>query len=514
MKRLKCGDGSVSVNTIGETIVIPSGNSGVLPLFNEYVLSSNRLTIAESPYGGLINGADYCPGSVYCLTSGVQITDVTGGNAGNMLSAGVLKNGNWLSVDSTAHTITQEFIISNVSTSHSPTVIINGNAVSGWFHYAGSNEVFTSENGRIKITGTTDASGYFFCRKTAVLDLSAKHFITLDIESSLAGNVYFGISSSTNNNKVWETSRLPLSANTNTHFVFPVQAPGGVSGSNPSSTPGSIVMSTIANMYIGVAGATPNASITLYVDNVATDDAKQVYVELQTPDTLADTSAQISFYNGSSYLVARTCKLNTAFESVSVTSANSVHLDATTYDDAYGSGNGRSVFPKGSSGNVKAGSLTNSSITYSANKGTKNRIGFLLNLPPVSSRANFSKVRMRVVLYYAANSLSTYEFNDSTNSSYGLQNLVKPWIALYDPASSTVDFFLFTYRPKQLSFQRDEKGTVTSLTLFSGNGMVYHGQITYADLTLDSDSNLIPNFLEGTIEGSLTKFLASYGMII
>lgn len=321
------------------------------------------------------------------------------------------------------------------------------------------------------------------------------------IMSWLTCNVFFGISSSFNNNKIWDIRKLPIAANTNNHYVFPVQAFAGDTGSNSSSTPDSIVMSSVVHLHIGVVRLQPSTSITLYVDNVATDDAKQVYVELQTPDNLADTSVGISFYNESNYQTARTCKISTTYESVSSTSTNVVHLDDTTYDSVYGSGNGRAIFPKGIPGDTKSGSLTNSPITYLQNKGTKNRIGMMLYLPSVSSRSDFSKVCMGVVLYYSASSTAIYEFIYSTNSSYGLQNLTKSWIVLYDPASSIVDFSLFLYIPKNLIFLNYETGSIVSLTLFLGNGTIYYGQITYADLTLDSNSTLIPNFLKGSTEG-------------
>jgi hypothetical protein len=109
---------------------------------------------------------------------------------------------------------------------------------------------------------------------------------------------------------------------------------------------------------------------------------------------------------------------------------------------------------------------------------------------------------------------TTFEFNDSTNATHGLQNARYPWIALYDPAGSTIDFFLPTHRFKNLTFKRDETGKIYELTLYPGNGILRHGQITYADLSVDTDSDDIPNCLEASIEGSLTKFLQAYGMVI
>ena len=142
-----------------------------------------------------------------------------------------------------------------------------------------------------------------------------------------------------------------------------------------------------------------------------------------------------------------------------------------------------------------------------------------MSLPPSDGgRTNFNKCRIKTVISYAADSAgkysASYQFSDTTSASTGLQNLSKPWVALYDPTSNLIDFYLFTHRPKNLEFRRDESGNIYELVLYPGNGLIYHGQITYPDLTLDSDSNLIPNFLEESIEGSLTKFLKSYGMVI
>ena len=52
------------------------------------------------------------------------------------------------------------------------------------------------------------------------------------------------------------------------------------------------------------------------------------------------------------------------------------------------------------------------------------------------------------------------------------------------------------------------------LVLHPGNGQIYWGRITHCNPSLDSDSNTIPDCLEASVEGSLTKFLQSYGMVI
>jgi hypothetical protein len=106
---------------------------------------------------------------------------------------------------------------------------------------------------------------------------------------------------------------------------------------------------------------------------------------------------------------------------------------------------------------------------------------------------------------------TTTQLTDTSSASYGIQNMVKPWIVLYDPANANIDFYLFSYRPKKLEFKKDETGTIYELTLFPGNGNIYHGRIFHCAPARDSNSDLIPDFLSPTFEGSLQKFLQSCG---
>jgi hypothetical protein len=78
-------------------------------------------------------------------------------------------------------------------------------------------------------------------------------------------------------------------------------------------------------------------------------------------------------------------------------------------------------------------------------------------------------------------SSGTITFTNDADTNTGLQNLISPWIACYDPANSEIDFFLFTYAPKGLQCTIDESGTITTLVLYPGNGQVYHGRITHCN---------------------------------
>ena len=107
----------------------------------------------------------------------------------------------------------------------------------------------------------------------------------------------------------------------------------------------------------------------------------------------------------------------------------------------------------------------------------------------------------------------TYSFTNDYDSELGILNLNKNFIVCYDPSGSEVDFYLFTYKPIRFKYTVDSSGTITQLILYPGNGLIYHGQITFSDLTRDSNSDLIPDFLDSSVLGSLSKFLQSYATV-
>ncbi len=620
-----------------------------------------------------------------------------------------------MSVDTVNHAITEEFIVANTAESNNPTVISDGTTIEGWSAGTGALTSLTTENGRIKAVGRGTISVGFKIIKT--VSLAGKQFLTFKIECNTKKNLFVLIAQGANRVE-FRGTRFPILANTVTSFVLPIRAPAGTTGLYPSTVSGTIDWANDVTLYIGT-DQTDESDITFYLDDIQADVARQTTLEIQTPDNLADTSLQLYTHDGTAYQLCRTCKLDSAYASVSDTDANCTLADGTKFSDVYGTGNGRSVFPKGESGQSKNGSLAGSSITYSQNKGTLKRIGLRVDLPPAGTAApNFSAVRLKVVTFYTdvqgnkvldlsgngnhgtivggvtkltegglkfdgstgrvdikevthslpltyavkvkfhdvatnkhcivigtyldyfslyirngaiiartyadgavklcptplpdletwntiiaeftqtgvkiyknsatpSNSITytsntanltwalkigqnvfeysnidlkeaavihgllsdaekteiynsgtlnlvkskpetfaywkpvpqnmgstTYQLSDTTSASTGLQNLSKPWLALYDPAKTEIDFFLHTYRPKQLEFKKDESGNIHELKLFPGNGQLYHGRVTHCNPALDSDSNNIPDCLEASIEGSITKFLQSYGMVI
>ncbi|AKB77943.1 hypothetical protein MSHOH_1460 [Methanosarcina horonobensis HB-1 = JCM 15518] len=103
-----------------------------------------------------------------------------------------------------------------------------------------------------------------------------------------------------------------------------------------------------------------------------------------------------------------------------------------------------------------------------------------------------------------------HSFTDDTDINTGLHNLIYPWIACFDPAGSEVDVFIFTKRPKNFQCIVDASGTITQLVLYPGNGIIYGRNFLYANLTQDSNADLIPDFLDSSLPGSITKVLQIY----
>ena len=528
----------IDINTTGKTLVLPTEDAAILPSFNQYVLNSDRLTIAESPFGGLKTGSpDYCPGTLYTPTDGVYLTDVAGNNSTKTLTAGMLKSVNGLTVDPVAHTITEEFIVANTVESNTPTLINDCTSLTGISAYDGTST--RTINSGINVSGTAGAGGSLTIQ--VPISISAD-FLILVIRATAACNLKCVLLNSDASGQISWTgnSRFAISANTDTTFILPINAPTGSSGHNPTSRVGSLIASGITKAYIGVSNLTPGGAGEFTLKYVGADVAKSTYIELQTPDNLADSSLTLQAWDGSAYQTTGVYKLDSTYSAVSTTTANWELSDGTKFDDVYGSGLGRALFPKGISAETKAGST--GSITYSANKGTSKRIGFRVDLPPSDGgRTNFNKIRLKTILTYAPdaedNYSASYDFADSTNTSYGLQNLSKPWIALYDPTAAIIDFYLFTNRPQSLNFKRDETGTIHELNLYPGTGTIYHGQITYSNL-IDAAYNHdyfdtayfdtayfpdsyfsefklsnIPKVFDVFSNGSLAQFLKVYGAI-
>jgi hypothetical protein len=394
---------SITIETEGKVLVLPSGNPDILTSHNEYTLNSNRLTIAESPFGGLKGSGspDYCVGTVNIIEGyGVYLQDVNGQNSSKTLSAGKLKELNLLSVDTTNHSITEEFIVANTAESNNPTVIDDCDSTDGWVQNTGTVSNISVENGKLKIVGTASAAGNLAIQKNIALDLSTFAFLSLSLTSSNAGWARIGLySGGYVIYKFWENSRFSIAANTETRYNLPILSPVGTNGSNAFSAVREFSTNTVTRIVAGIGGLTSGQAVTFYLDNITADTAKSATIEVQVPDNLSATSLSLYTHNGTAYQLCSTHSLDGAYSQISQTSANCTILDGTKLDDVYGTGAGRAVFPKSSAGTTVNGST--GSITYSENRGTDKRIGLKFNLPPSDNgRTNFNKVRAKLVINY------------------------------------------------------------------------------------------------------------------
>ncbi|RLJ02965.1 MAG: hypothetical protein DRP11_02125 [Candidatus Aenigmatarchaeota archaeon] len=92
---------------------------------------------------------------------------------------------------------------------------------------------------------------------------------------------------------------------------------------------------------------------------------------------------------------------------------------------------------------------------------------------------------------------TTYEFEDSTNQYYGLQNINDSWICLFDASSKNIEFLILSNRPTGLKVRADENEEIDRIELTLPKGTkVYIGELIHSDLTRDRDSDGVPDFLE------------------
>jgi hypothetical protein len=499
---------SVSIDPEGKVLVLPSGNPDIFPQFNEYTLNSNRLNISESTWGGVKGSVvpDFMPGTINIIEGdGVYLQDIDGQNSSKILSAGKLSELGLLSVDTEVHSITDEFIVRNTATDNNPIVITNCDSITSWS--GGSNGTATinttdKQEGHGCVQNTCHTAGDLgtVYDPLGSWDFFQKQFLTLWVKG-VSGKTIRTILQTGANYISWD-----VTANGSWQkLVLPLK--------KPKSSVGTLELTVIEYLVVYLSSA--DIGDMLLLDNITVDVARPAYLEIQVPDYLADTSAQIYTHDGTAYQLCRTCKLDPTYVNVSNTDENCMLADSTKLSDVYGTGNGRSIFPRGESGQIKSGSLIGSQITYSENKGTLKRIGLRVDLPPTSTAVpDFSAVRFKIVIYYAQDLSSkystTYQFSDDKSASTGLQHMIKPWIILYDPESIEIDFYMYTYRPKVFEFQKDENGTIYKFTMYSGNGNLYYGRIIHFNPSLDSNKNLIPDFLEPDSNGSVQKFLAPY----
>ncbi len=269
---------------------------------------------------------------------------------------------------------------------------------------------------------------------------------------------------------------------------------------------------------------------TWYLDRTVIDVGQWVKVEVSVPDALATglTATQIYLrsWSGAAYLAIMRWDAHqvAGLSYNNVGSGNGHLLDGTKLYEIYGDNDGNTAYGIGVRDNVKApygfsdGDAGN--ITYSSYHGCIKRIGFAIKLPPDDgqdgSTTGISQIKLELIVYYDNNGLTTYEFEDSDYSLYGLDKKNANWLALFNTDTDKCEFLITSNRLTGLTMTADEDELITELTLILPKGtIVYHGYFEHNDLTLDSDSDGVPDFLDEELNQlpSLARTLAHLGWV-
>lgn len=120
------------------------------------------------------------------------------------------------------------------------------------------------------IIGTSDADGnlIFAYDPVTVINLNGKEFIEFWIKSSITGTLYCDIYDIGIAYKIWAGDRFPIIVNVWTKFVLPILAPQGTTGFEPIAVSGTLNLSNINYIDIGVQGVGALSICTLHVDDV------------------------------------------------------------------------------------------------------------------------------------------------------------------------------------------------------------------------------------------------------
>ncbi|MEM3510060.1 MAG: LamG domain-containing protein [Nitrososphaerales archaeon] len=149
-------------------------------------------------------------------------------------------------------------------------------------------------------------------------------------------------------------------------------------------------------------------------------------------------------------------------------------------------------------------------FTYSSTYGCKNRVGFIVKMPPEDFRDSasygISQCRLKLECFYSDDGKATYEFEDSNNQYYGLRNINKKYLLLFRKDSSgPADFIQLKNTtvgdglPTYLSVTADHNQEIHEVKLTLPNltdqSKKHWGQST-KDPTLDEDNDGILDVVE------------------
>jgi len=303
-------------------------------------------------------------------------------------------------------------------------------------------------------------------------------------------------------------------------FVFPLR--------NPDSTIGTY---DLTNVQVLIINNMEQVGSEFRVDRVVLDVGQWVKIETYIPDMLKDNDN-----NGYPAVFVKTYDpvsqdwaapliwdqneiWGTGPSNPQCYAPSGYFLDGSRWDEVYGGvRKGGSLYLQGERNETKdttgySGYVDTDAgdITYSSYCGCLKRLGFAIKMPPDdgqdSSAYGISQCKLKLEVYYDKGDVyyspyelygaATYEFENSTNQYYGLQNINDSWLALFDPNTNEVEFLILSQRPLGLKVRADENELIDRIELTLKKGtVVYAGQLYHADLTRDSDSDGVTDFLD------------------
>ena len=99
--------------------------------------------------------------------------------------------------------------------------------------------------------------------------------------------------------------------------------------------------------------------------------------------------------------------------------------------------------------------------------------------------------------------LVTYEFEDSTNQYYGLQNINDDWIAVFNPDTGDSQILFLKMAgatPSALTVMADEDEIIREVRItLPGKVAVFVGECPWSDLTADGDGDGVLDWFENYV---------------
>jgi len=99
---------------------------------------------------------------------------------------------------------------------------------------------------------------------------------------------------------------------------------------------------------------------------------------------------------------------------------------------------------------------------------------------------------------------TTYEFEDSTNQYYGLQNINDSWLALFNPKAKLLEYLILNQRPLGLEIVADHNENIHKIKFKLKKGTrIWLGELMHADHSRDTDNDGVPDIFEEEYDPSI-----------